>query len=109
MKKTLIPLVVLLLLQVFRIRAWSQKHFQVHAGVALPSGEFFLDPAGKAAAGYNIGVQYAYPISPFGLSVFGGADFFSNGLKDEYRDEVISELEAQDTASVFNVNLYSLL
>lgn len=73
--------------------SYSQGSFSLHFGPSFPVSEFADDDigdedAGGATVGFNIGLQYIYPLTESGLGMFGGIDFNYNGLKKDYKDDV---------------------
>jgi opacity protein-like surface antigen len=76
--------------------------FQLHAGLAFPTGNFGSDSKNKgpesghghAAMGFNLGFKYYAPLaSANGLSLVFGLDGFYNGLQSEYTEDLIEVVE----------------
>lgn len=77
---------------------YSQGNVFFNIGAAIPLSDFASadldnDNAGGAATGFILGLQYVYPILDNGLGLFGGADFVYNGLKKEYKDDMMDEID----------------
>ena len=79
--KSLLTIFFLLILNC----SYSQSSFQVQAGLSNPlsdfgSQDFDNENAGLAGLGLSIGIAYKHQINDSGLGLFGGLDFFSNGI-----------------------------
>jgi opacity protein-like surface antigen len=92
--------------------------FQIHAGVAFPTGDFGSDNKNKgpenghghAATGFNLGFKYYAPLASVnGLSLVFGLDAFYNGLQSDYTEDAIEEVEDEGgeitTPKFFNIPL----
>lgn len=95
----------LVLLSCFLItKTYSQGNVSIHFGPSFPVSAFASDDiddedAGGAAVGFNVGLQYIYPLSESGLGLFGGIDFSYNGLKKDVKDHVE---EMYESIGIFN-------
>lgn len=76
-----------------------QDIFSYHFGLAIPTGNFADDigaRSGSAGLGLNVGIQYLYPLSKNGLSLFAGLDLNYNGLKKSVRDDAEDDLDSDE-------------
>lgn len=85
----------------------SQSNFSIHLGPSFPVSDLASDDAddedaGGAAVGLNVGVQYIYPITEFGLGIFGGIDFNYNGIKKDVKDDI---LELYESIGIYNPDI----
>lgn len=74
-----------------------QGTFSYHFGLSIPTGNFADDigvRSGRAGLGVNFGIQYLYPLSENGLSLFAGLDLNYNGLKKSVRDDAEDDLDS---------------
>jgi opacity protein-like surface antigen len=75
----------------------GQGTFSYHFGLAIPTGNFADDigtRSGSAGLGLNLGIQYLYPLSENGLSLFAGLDLNYNGIKKSSRDDIEEEYDS---------------
>ena len=66
--------------------SFSQRNFDIHAGLSRPSFEFadgIGDDIGSARDGINIGIKYYRNFADKNFGFFGGVDFFSNATNSE--------------------------
>lgn len=87
-----LKIIAFLLLSIFfTTQTFAQGNLTIHFGPSFPVMDFASDDvdnenAGGAAVGFNVGLQYVYPLSESGLGLFGGIDFNYNGLKKDAKD-----------------------
>jgi opacity protein-like surface antigen len=102
MKKLILTGVAIVAMAASALAQEGFKGFQVHAGVAFPSGNFGSDNKnrtpydghGHAATGFNLGVKVYAPLSSVdGLSLVFALDGFYNGLQSDYTEDAIEEIE----------------
>jgi opacity protein-like surface antigen len=72
---------------------FSQGNFSVHAGGAIPIGDFGDDDlnsedAGGAGIGFNLGARFQYPLNEGGWRLYMGADLNLNSLKKSVKDDL---------------------
>lgn len=90
----------------FTFKTYSQGSASIHLGPSFPISYFASDPdfasslggetVGGAAVGFNVGLQYIYPLTENGLGIFGGIDFNYNKLKREVKDDLEELFESPD-------------
>lgn len=84
----------------FITRTYSQGYTSIHFGVSFPTSDFASDDldnevAGAATIGFNIGLQYIYPLLGSGLGLFAGIDLNYNALQKDVRDDVVESYESK--------------
>ena len=81
-----------------KINTYSQGNVSIHFGSSLPVSDFKSDDinneeAGGAAIGFNLGINYIYPLSNNHFGLIGGIDVNYNGLTKKTKDEVENYFE----------------
>ena len=77
----------------FAVNTYSQSSVTIHFGPSFPLSDFSLEDldnedAGGAAIGLNVGLQFIYPVTEFGLGIYGGIDFHYNGLTKDVKNDI---------------------
>ena len=97
---------------VFTTTLSAQGSFKFHVGPSFATSDFGDDDtgdddAGGAGIGINAGLEYFYPITETGLSLFGGLDVSFNGLKNEYKEDIEDQVGNVDVTffNYFNIPL----
>lgn len=77
----------------FAAKTYSQSSVTIHFGPSIPLSDFALEDldnedAGGAAIGLNVGLQFIYPVTDFGLGIYGGIDFNYNGLTKDVKNDI---------------------
>jgi opacity protein-like surface antigen len=102
MKKVILTSVAIVAMTTSALAQDGFSGFQVHAGVAFPSGDFGsenknkgpVDGHGHAATGFNLGFKVYAPLSSSnGLSLVFGLDGFYHGLQSDYMEDDIEDVE----------------
>ena len=93
---------ILILFSMVAFNSYAQNSFEMHIGPTFPTGDFSsaLHGAGGASIGFNVGLEYSFPVSDKGFQVFVGTDFFYNELKKETKDLVTGLLTSFGATSV---------
>ncbi|MCD7972490.1 MAG: outer membrane beta-barrel protein [Candidatus Azobacteroides sp.] len=87
------------------------QDFQLHVGAVFPTGDFgdesknrdIGEGLGFASTGFNIGAKLYTPVSVENLSLVFTLDFFYNGLKSDYKDEVEKYYDDVSFPSYLNI------
>lgn len=71
----------------------AQTNFNLHVGIANPTGDFanddpYADYSGGAAPGFNLGGQVIYKPKRAALGFFAGVDLMYNTLQKDFRDKI---------------------
>jgi len=78
------------------LMAKAQGNFGLHVGASFPMGDFAndkTDNSGSAGTGLNVGIKYFYPVSSCkGLSLTAGIDWLDNGLNQNAKDNLKSQI-----------------
>lgn len=71
----------------------GQGIFSYHFGPSIPTGHFADTNRSGAGLGLNIGIQYLYPLTEQGLSLFAGIDANYNGIKKGKKDAIVKSID----------------
>lgn len=97
-------------LTVFNSKMVAQGTFKFHVGPSFATSDFgdddvSDDDAGGAGIGINAGLDYLYPLTETGLSLFGGLDVSFNGLKGEYKEDIEDQVGNVDVTFFNYINV----